>query len=93
MHWLFGAKTEEEKRMLDAILKDSDPDFQKWAVDKIVNWENTAVPVNCLQIHGDKDRLIPIQYVDYTIRVKGGGHLMVWNKAAELSYPIRNFLF
>jgi pimeloyl-ACP methyl ester carboxylesterase len=93
LHWLFGAKTEEEKRMLDAILKDSDPDFQKWAVDKIVNWENSAVPVNCLHIHGDKDRLIPIQYVDYTIRIKGGGHMMVWNKAAELSYPIRNFLF
>ena len=93
IHWLFGAKTVEERNLLDNVLKDSDPDFQKWAIDKIVNWENKHTPVNCLHIHGDKDRLIPIQNVDYTIRVKGGGHLMVWNKAVELSFPIRNFLF
>lgn len=92
LHWLFGIKTKEESTLLDAILQDSDPDFQKWAVDKIVHWENLHIPVNCLHIHGDKDRLIPIQNVDYTIRIKGGGHFMVWNKAAELSFPIRNFL-
>lgn len=93
LHWMFGVKTEAEKELLDTILRETDPDFQKWAVDKIVNWENTHIPVNCLHIHGDKDRLIPIQYVDYTIRIKGGGHFMVWNKAAEISFPIRNFLF
>jgi len=93
LYWLFGLKTEAEKLLLNSILKDTDPDFQKWAVDKIVHWENTHIPVNCLHIHGDKDRLIPIQNVDYTIRIKGGGHFMVWNKASELSFPIRNFLF
>ncbi len=92
LYWLFGADTKEEQQLLSAILEDTDPDFQKWAVDKIARWENTHVPVNCLHIHGDKDHLIPIQYVDYTIRIRGGGHLMVWNKGAELSFPIRNFL-
>lgn len=92
LYWLFDLKSDEEQFLFDTMLNDSDPDFQKWAIDKIVNWENTHVPVNCLQIHGDKDRLIPIQNVDYSIRIKGGGHFMVWNKAEELNYPIRNFL-
>ncbi len=92
LHWIFGVKTDDEKKLLDDIIKTTDPDFQKWAVDKIVNWTNTHVPVNCLHIHGDKDRLIPIQNVDYTIRIKGAGHFMIWNKAAELSFHIRNFL-
>lgn len=92
LSWLFGAKSDEDKNLLQAILKDTDPDFQRWAVDKVVHWENTQTPANCLHIHGDKDHLLPIQYVDYSIRIKGGGHFMVWNKAAELSFPIRNFL-
>lgn len=92
LYWMFGISSEEEKKLLQSILDSTDPDFQRWAVDKIVNWSNKHVPVNCLHIHGDKDRLIPIQNVDYTIRIKGGGHFMVWNKAQEISYPIRNFL-
>ena len=91
-HWLFGVDQVEDKALLDQILKDTSPDFLRWAIDKIVNWENKTVPVNCLHIHGDKDHIIPIQHVDYTIRIRGGGHFMIWTKAAEISFSIRNFL-
>lgn len=92
LNWLFGAKSDSDKELLASVIMDTDPAFQRWAVDKIIHWENVHVPVNCLHIHGDKDHLLPIQYVDYSIRIKGGGHFMVWNKASELSFPIRNFL-
>lgn len=90
--WLFGVKDEADQEFFKEIIQDTDPEFLKWAIDKIVHWENKQVPVNCLHLHGDKDHLLPIQHVDYSIRIKGGGHFMVWNKAAELSFPIKNFL-
>ena len=91
-NWLFGATDEEEKALLAAVIGDSDPTFTKWAIDAIRQWENIRVPENCLHIHGDQDRIIPIHNVDYSIRIRGGGHLMIWTKAAEISFPIRNFL-
>jgi len=92
IYWFFGVKTEQEKQLLREIMADADPDFEQWAIEKIVHWENRQVPKNCLHIHGDSDRLIPIHQVDYSIRIKGAGHFMVWNKAAEISFHIRNFL-
>ncbi len=92
IYWFFGIKTDQEKKLLNDMMVDADPDFEQWAIDKIVHWDNVHVPQNCLHIHGDKDRLIPIQHVDYSIRIRGAGHFMVWNKATEISFHIRNFL-
>jgi pimeloyl-ACP methyl ester carboxylesterase len=90
--WLFGIKTANDKALLAEIIRDSDPKFMQWAVSEIRRWENTRIPINCLHIHGDQDRIIPIRNVDYSIRIKGGGHFMTWNKAEEISFHIRNFL-
>ena len=90
-YWLFGAQTMEEKEILAEIIQDTDVHFLKWAMDKIVHWENTTGPKNCLHIHGNADRIIPIRNVDYSIKIERGGHLMVWNKAAEISFHILNY--
>jgi len=90
--WLFGLKNQQEKELFFSMLDATDTDFMDWAVVQFTHWQNKHIPVNCLHIHGDKDRLIPIQNVDYTVRIKGGGHFMVYSNAAEISYIIRNFL-
>lgn len=93
LNWLFMAQSKAEKQILCEIIKDTNPLFLKWALHSIIHWQNTIIPKNYLHIHGDKDRIIPIANVDYTIAVKNGGHLMVLNHADELSAYIRRFLF
>ncbi len=92
LEWAFGLKSDAEKKLFEAIIQDTDSTFFDWAVDKIIHWDNTQNPVNCLQIHGDKDRIFPISHVDCDIRIKDAGHFMIYNRAKELSFPIRNFL-
>lgn len=92
LNWLFGVTSTHDKATLAAIFQDTDPQFLKWAIAQIVSWDNNVTPQNCLHLHGDKDRIIPIRNVDYSIKIRGGGHFMVMNKAQEISFHIRNFL-
>ena len=60
-YWLFGAREFSHRRLLNEILKDTDPYFLKWAILKIVKWNSSKAPANLFRIHGKKDRLIRFQ--------------------------------
>ncbi len=91
-YWLFNIKSKEEKELFKQILKDTDPVFLKWAIDKIVNWKNTIIPQQLIHIHGTKDKILPMYFIKNKIRIQGGGHLMVLNKADEVSSAIAKCL-
>jgi pimeloyl-ACP methyl ester carboxylesterase len=84
-YWLFGTKTAEEKALLSVILADIDPEFMKWALRAIAGWRNATVPQNLMHIHGDADHVLPISATNATVKVAGGGHLMIYSQADEVS--------
>ncbi len=83
LFWLFGIKSKNERALLRAIMKDTDEKFFRWAIDKIMTWDNQVLLNNTIHIHGSKDRVIPFTSADY--RIEGGGHLMIVNRAAEIN--------
>ena len=84
-NWFFSNRTPEDKKMLSAILRDTDPVFLKWAIVKIANWQNKTMHQNLFHIHGNADRILPFKYVTCNEIIKDGAHLMIVNKAAEIS--------
>ncbi|TDQ11404.1 alpha/beta fold hydrolase [Pedobacter metabolipauper] len=84
-YWIFGARTTGEKKMLKNILIDTDPVFLKWALNSILDWKNTERPENLTHIHGTGDKIMPIKYVKPDHIIDGGGHLMVYSKAAAVN--------
>ena len=90
--WLFGAALPAEQQLLKEILADTDPAFLRWAIDKIVHWDNTLKPGNSTHIHGSADRILPLRFVCADVIIKGGGHFMTLNKAAEVSQVFRSAL-
>ena len=89
-YWFFGIENRTDKKVLKEILKDTDSTFLKWAINKIVQWKNEIEPKNVFHIHGTSDRILPIKYVKFDIKVNKGGHFMTLNKAEELSEIVRN---
>ena len=83
-NWLFGVTTSTEKLLLKNIIKDTDSNFLKWAINQIVNWNNLSVPQNCIHIHGTNDRILPAKHLKIDFRIKNGGHFMTVNKAKEI---------
>lgn len=85
-YWFFGIKNSEEKNLLKHIVKESSPQFIKWAINQIISWKNSVRPQNILHIHGTADRLFRIKKVNVDISIKDGGHFMVYSKA-EMILP------
>lgn len=88
--WLFGARTPKEKALLTTILQETNSEFLNWAIDKLVGWNNTDPLQNVIQIHGTSDKILPYTKANYTI--KGGEHLMIVNRADEVSMAIKEAL-
>ncbi len=88
-YWLFGVKNKDEKGLLKEIIHDTQPEFAKWAMGKIMEWDNTVKPANLVHIHGTSDRIFPVKYANPDIKIKEGGHFMIYNKATEISGILR----
>jgi pimeloyl-ACP methyl ester carboxylesterase len=82
---LFGAKSKNEKRILDHIITLSDAAFVKWSIGAILRWEKNCRPEGLFHIHGDSDKILPLQYTKPDVVIKNGSHFMVWTKAREVS--------
>ncbi|MEZ5015849.1 MAG: hypothetical protein R2800_02275 [Flavipsychrobacter sp.] len=85
MYNMFGAHTEEEKELLKSILKDSDGYFVRWAMKSILEWQNMTLPQDVTHIHGTADQIIPPDKIEASYWIEGGTHMMVYNRAKEIS--------
>lgn len=92
VNYFFGAKSAFDKQLLKQILHDTDSDFLKWSINAIVNWNNRTPISNLIHIHGTKDKILPIGFVDCNVKVKGGGHLMTLNQSEKLNSVLRELL-
>jgi pimeloyl-ACP methyl ester carboxylesterase len=93
VYWLFGTQNKSDQLMLTQILKDTDETFLRWAIDKIVTWQNITINPKTIHIHGTSDKILPIHFIDCQIKVQNGGHLMTLNKAAELNQILKTVVF
>ena len=91
-HWLFGTKTKDEKQLLEQIIKDTPPKFAKWAMGNILTWNNETRPTNLTHIHGTADRIFPVKKTLADIKIDGGGHFMIYNKAEMISKILAEIL-
>ena len=84
-YWLFGTRTTESKNLLRQIIKETSPQFLKWAIKAILNWKRVDKPPGIYHIHGGADRLLPARYIKSGTIIKKGTHFMVFDMASELS--------
>jgi pimeloyl-ACP methyl ester carboxylesterase len=80
-NYLFGLRSEADKQLLKEVISNTDTVFMKWAIDKIVKWQNNIIPGNIYHIHGEDDRILPARYVQADSIIPHGGHAMVLDKA------------
>jgi pimeloyl-ACP methyl ester carboxylesterase len=81
----FGADSPELKKLLKNILHDTDSKFLKWALTRMSGWDRKEPVENLYHIHGTADKLIPVLIVKPDIIIEGGGHLMVYAQAEQVS--------
>jgi pimeloyl-ACP methyl ester carboxylesterase len=88
--YYFGVKTHMESELLKQIISDTDRFFMKWAIQEIMEWDGNSINSKIVHIHGDNDRIFPVKRIKNYIRINGGGHFMIVNRADEISEIIKN---
>jgi pimeloyl-ACP methyl ester carboxylesterase len=74
---LYGRLPAEMRELTVRMFQDADSRFMQWALSAISHWQpSAAADVPTLQIHGRRDRVIPIRNVDPNRIVEDGGHLI-----------------
>ncbi len=81
----FSTDTIDDRKLLEQVIRDSDPGFIKWAIEAILTWRNETSPQHCIHIHGSKDRILPIYKTSPTHIINNGKHLMIMERAGELN--------
>jgi pimeloyl-ACP methyl ester carboxylesterase len=87
-----GIETKEEKNFVDHYRKRADPKYIDWAIDQIIKWKNTRLPENTFHIHGSNDRMFPLRNIRPTHVIENGTHIMILNRAGEISTYIEHIL-
>jgi pimeloyl-ACP methyl ester carboxylesterase len=82
---LFSTEDAQDKIVLNQVIRDSDPNFIRWALGAILQWKNETVPNPYWHIHGTDDRILPMRFTKPTHIIQNAGHLMVMSKANELN--------
>jgi pimeloyl-ACP methyl ester carboxylesterase len=90
--WFFSLNSLDDRKLLKAILFDTDAHFLKWAIHQIVIWKNELIPENIYHIHGESDRIFPYRYVHEDFNVKHGGHFMIVSQAEYISNLIQKIV-
>ena len=83
--WLFGTRSKAESALLKEIIHDTDETFFRWAWHRVASWNNRHIPPGLVHLHGNKDHMLPIWFIRADRVISGGTHLMVLNRAEELS--------
>ena len=88
----FGHMNEADNWLFVDMLKNSSPVFLKWAMGAVLKWDNKVIPSNVIQITGDKDLVFNYKRIKGAIIVKGGTHIMIFEKAKEVTKILKRIL-
>ncbi|MDF1695488.1 MAG: alpha/beta hydrolase [Saprospiraceae bacterium] len=88
LKYLFGAKNVS---LLKDIIRDTDPEYIRWALKKMMEWKFESDVDKVHLIHGSQDRLLPNKSSD-SIVIQGGGHFMIVDNADEISESIHSIV-
>ena len=89
---IMGVASKEDKAIIYNYAKTADPGMVRWSLNAIVNWDQPDRLPGIVHLHGSNDRMLPLKYTHPDFVIKGGGHLMIFNKADEVNKILNEVL-
>jgi pimeloyl-ACP methyl ester carboxylesterase len=89
---VFGQMFDGDLWLFKDMLHKSSPKFIEWAMKAALYWDNETLPANVYHIIGDKDLVFNYKKIHNATIIKGGTHIMVFDKAKEINKVLKNIL-
>jgi len=84
-----------QKRMdlYDRYLEIRKPVYFSWSVENVLKWQGDIPKIPFIHIHGNKDFMFPIKYIQPPVKIiNGGTHLAILTHSKQISQRITSFL-
>lgn len=92
MQPFFEPMSEQDEAKFKGMIREKSPFFIKSAVRWMINWDRKDYPPAIVHIHGDKDHTLPIKNIKADYLIKGGGHMITYSRAEEISEILNELL-
>lgn len=92
IRFVFGKMNDADNWLFNDMLKNSSPTFVKWAMGATLHWDNKTIPPDTYIITGDKDHVFDYRRIKDAIIIKGGTHIMIFNKTKEINKILKKIL-
>lgn len=90
--YFYGDFLQKRARLYKMYLSVRNPDYLHWSIYNVLHWHQEVPLKNVLHIHGTKDHIFPIKYIENCIEIENGTHEMVLMKPKIISKHIINSL-
>lgn len=87
-----GITLPDEIEMVRSYRRNAPQVYMDWAINEVLNWRSDLQPVPIYHVHGDADRIFPLNNVSPNYVIKNGGHFMIMNKAEEVNAALQKIL-
>ena len=81
----FGKTIKHRMTLYKKYMDLPDDNYLPWAIQNMVTWKQLEPQENIVHIHGNNDFIFPIKHIRNCEIVDGGTHVMVLNKAHQIS--------
>lgn len=88
----FGDGIKKKVKLYQKYLSYKDPNYLKWAMDCIVNWDQKEIIKGLIHIHGKKDNVFPIKNISGNVHLIEGNHAIIITKANQISKLLSKLL-
>lgn len=80
------------RRLMRQVIRAGDNHFIYWALNAVLDWENTRIPHPIYHLHGTRDEVFPISLTCPTHIVPQGGHMFVVSRPETVNQFLREVL-
>lgn len=88
----FGNGIKSKIKLYQKYLSFKDPNYLKWAMNCIVNWDQKEIIKGLIHIHGKEDNVFPIKNISGSVHLLEGNHAIIITKANQISKLLSKLL-
>jgi pimeloyl-ACP methyl ester carboxylesterase len=92
VHHLFGVRSKRLKTYLDEMIQQTSLGYLRWSLRSILQWQQTEKPTFVYHIHGDADKIFPLNDEGPDKIIPRAGHFMIITHAKWISDIINEIL-
>ena len=78
-------KSPANRRLIQSVIWSGDDEFIHWALNAVLEWNNTEIPSPLYHVHGARDEVFPISFTQPTHIIPKAGHMFLLSRPEEVN--------